>query len=127
MLTSSHSQALSELITKYVTEHELVPAGKQLHVSFELRPVPAAPVVIIAGQQSMSSAFSISKLGLSTRVFGALNNGGYVTVADLLGAVEKAGSPAPFLRLRNFGRLSLKELRSCLESSGFELCFKWGR
>ncbi len=127
MLTSSDSEALCELIKDFVTPRSLVPAGQQLTVSLELRPIPVVPVVIIQGQLSIAASFSIASLKLQTRVFKALNSGGYRTVSELLAAAQKAGSTMPFRKLQNFGGQSLIELKSCLESSGFELGSEWNK
>lgn len=93
MLTQKHIGALTALITKYAEVKGLVPPGQQLHVSFDLKPLPDVPLVVVSGTLSaVTPDVSISSIGLKTRTFTALNYAGVKTAFDVINAVRESGS-----------------------------------
>lgn len=119
-------EEITDLIAEYAKEHNLVPFGHQLHVSLEIKPAPPIPIVVISGAATEQPNVPLSTLRLSARVFNALNNEDITTVSKLFEFVKQNGSTRALTRLRNFGGISLKELKDRLKGEGFTLGPEWG-
>ena len=59
----------------------------------------------------------ISSLGISTRAINSLINSGILYVGDLIGKTEMG-----LLRIPEFGRKSLNEVKAALSGLGLQLC-----
>lgn len=91
---------------------------QKLEEMFTPPPPPVPPVIYeelgVANVDKLL-AKSVEELDLSVRSYSALKNNNIETIADLVQKTEG------YLKLKNFGRRSLNEIRELLESMG--LCF----
>jgi DNA-directed RNA polymerase alpha subunit len=127
MLSENHIQALTILISGYAEKEKIVPKGQQLHVSFDLKPVPEVPIVVISGTTLATASVSLNSIGLKARTFSALNEANMKTVSDILQFVSKTGSTTALLRYRNFGTKALMDLIECLKRNRFPLGQEWDK
>ena len=110
--TISPEQAMSDA-SKILMEHLHYIAG----ISEDMLSVPIEEAEPVSTINSEAAEMPIENLDLTVRVFNSLKRTGITTVGDVLELLEK-GEEA-ILAIRNFGEISLVELKGRLAEKGF--------
>jgi len=110
--TISPEQAMSDS-SKIFMEHLHYIAG----ISEEMLSVPIEEAEPVSTINSEAAEMPIENLDLTVRVFNSLKRTGITSVGDVLELIEK-GEEA-ILAIRNFGEISLVELKGRLAEKGF--------
>ncbi len=110
--TIAPEQAMSDS-SKILMEHLHYIAG----ISEEMLSVPIEQAEPISTINSEAAEMPIENLDLTVRVFNSLKRTGITTVGDVLELLEKGEEAV--LAIRNFGEISLVELKERLAEKGF--------